>query len=125
MKSFYEEMERLGVIKVEKTAGTSVAWSFNESFKDELDQRVSEERHFTMTDDTVDPDAVILLGVMKMIHLKLKGRASAKKMGYCSALVFEALMKVEYGSPLPAQKRFDSMLKELGEATSVPFRVNN
>lgn len=34
-------------------------------------------------------------------------------------------MKLRYGSPLPEQKEFESMLKELGETTSIPFKVYN
>lgn len=55
-------MEELGIIKVEEIVGTSLAWSFNDSFEAELDSSVAETQHFTMTDETVDPDAVVLLG---------------------------------------------------------------
>lgn len=119
--AFYEEMERFGIIIVVSIVGTKTAWTFADHFKEVLDKEIAEASRYLIPDETVDPDVVSLMGVVRAIKQFLPENAPLRTLDYSSGMIFEALMKVKYGEPLPPAKWYGTMMKEFSQVSSIPL----
>jgi hypothetical protein len=115
MKKFYKELEALGIIKILSIKGTQVKYKFKNDFEKELNKTLDDTRNHIFTDDTVDDDIVTLQGVLRAVVNYLPKKTSQKNVYRCAEFVFNSLMAMNYGTPLPSNKKFSARTKEFLE----------
>jgi hypothetical protein len=120
VKQAMQEMDRLGIIHAIGVTDGKVMGSFQDSFMSELEKQESLVRSHTLVDDTVDEDILTLLGVFGAMH-RYVNRVSPRKLVAFTGNVFNSLMSVKYGSPVPPSKKFDARAIEyFEEVKSLP-----
>jgi hypothetical protein len=120
VKQALQEMDRLGIIHAIGVTDGKVMGSFQDSFMSELEKQESLVRSHTLVDDTVDDDILTLLGVFGAMH-RYVNRVSPEKLVSYTGNVFNSLMSMKYGSPVPPSKKFDARVKEyFEEVKSLP-----
>lgn len=118
---FLKEMERLKVIKILSKIGIKVAYTFTASFKKVLDESLYDAHYYIITDETVDDDIIDMQGVIRASLKYLPEGTPPSKLFHCAELIFNSLMKIKYGTPVPNDKKFHSRVREfMEEVTSIP-----
>jgi len=117
-----EEMEELGMIDIVWRSGTKLAWKFTESFEKSLDKTMDFVHEHILHDKTVDEEIIDMRGVIKAVMDYVPKSTPVEKMGFYAAFIFDNLMMLRYGRPLPQDKRFGSRVKEfLEEVYDIPI----
>ena len=117
-----EEMEELGMIEVIWRKGTKFAWKFTKSFEKFLYDTIDFTHKHILHDETVNDDIIDMQGVIKAVQNYVPNSTSDVKVGFYVQFIFDSMMMLKYGRPLPHDKRFASRAKEfLQEIYSMPI----
>lgn len=108
----YDELEKHKIIKVISKHGTNIVFKYTDEFYDYLINYLNENRYYIIMDDTVDEDIVDLQGVLKAMYNYLPENIPKNMLVYISQFVFNTLMSIKYGMPLPEDKNFTYRFKE-------------
>lgn len=111
----YKDLERFKIIRVIKKQGTLIQGEIRNSFLNLLNEEMKLIRSHIVTDDTVDEDILELQAVIKGVMKRVPKQTPQDKIGVYCETVFNAVMSVKYGSPLPEDKKFHSRIKEFAE----------
>lgn len=116
-----KEMGEIGMIEVIWRKGGKLAWKFSESFEKYFYKTLNFVREHIIHDETIDEDMIDMQGVIRAVMDYVPTSTSSEKVGSYAAFIFNSLMVVKYGSPLPEDKKFGSRVREfLTEVYSVP-----
>jgi len=115
LNNMYEEFVKYKIINVISKSGTNIVYKFTDSFRDFLYDFLNDNRYYIITDDTVDEDIVDLQGVMKGVYKYLPENIPENIFVYVSQFVFNSLMSIKYGLPIPEDKNFTYRIKEFFE----------
>ena len=111
-KNFYEELEKNGVIDILGIEGTNIMFKFNVDFKIKLDETIEDTFYHIISDETVDDDIITVQGVFRAIMDYLPKNTDVRTVFHGTELIFNSLMKIKYGQPVPLDKKFDSRVME-------------
>jgi hypothetical protein len=109
------EMEELGMIKIISRSGATLAWKFTESFDKFLYKTMDFVHEHILHDKTVDVDIIDMQGILKAVTDYVPKSTPDEKIGFYVGFIFDNLMMLRYGRPLPQDKRFASRVKEFLE----------
>jgi len=111
----YKDLERLKIIRVIKKQGPLVQFEIRNSFLSLLSEETKAVYSHMVTDDTVDEDILELQAVIRALLKRVpKQKPQGKILTYCE-FVFNNLMTLRYGRPVPEDKMFHSRMKEFAE----------
>lgn len=111
----YKDLERFKIIRVIKQQGPLIQGEIRSSFLNLLEEEMRGVQSHILTDETVDEDILKLYAVVNAVIKRIPKQTSQHRIGvYCES-VFNFLMMIKYGSPLPEDKKFHSRVKEVAE----------
>lgn len=111
----YKDLERLKIMRVMKKQGMLIQGEIRNSFLRLLNEEMKMTQSHIVTDDSVDEDILEMWAVIKAVMKRIPKLTPQDKLGVYCETVFNALMIVKYGSPLPENKKFHSRAKEFAE----------
>jgi len=98
-----------------KKQGPLVQFEIRNSFLSLLSEETKAVYSHMVTDDTVDEDILELQAVIRALLKRVpKQKPQGKILTYCE-FVFNNLMTLRYGRPVPEDKMFHSRMKEFAE----------
>lgn len=111
----FKDLERFKIIRVIKKQGMLVQFEIRNPFLSLLSEETKSAYSHIVTDDTVDEDILELQAVIKAILKRVPKETPQGKIGTYCELVFNNLMTLRYGSPVPEDKKFHSRVKEFAQ----------
>jgi len=108
----YNELVKYKIISIISKVGTNIAYKFTDSFWNYLHDFLEENRYYIIIDDTIDIDIVDLQGVIKAVCKYLPEDTPKDILIYTSQFVFNSIMSIKYGLPIPKEKNFTSRIEE-------------
>lgn len=117
-----DEMEELEMVNIMWRSGAKFAWKFTQPFEKFLYKTLDFIHEHILHDKTVDVDIIDMQGVLKAVTDYVPKSTPTEKVGFYVAFIFDNLMMLRYGRPVPQDKRFGSRVKEfLEEVYSAPL----
>lgn len=111
----YKELERFKIIRVIKKQGTLVWFEIRSSFFNLLKEETKAVYSHILTDETVDEDILELWAVVKAVSRRVPQQTPQERIiTYCE-IIFNNLMTLRYGRPVPEDKKFHSRMKEFAK----------
>ena len=111
----YKDLERFKIIRVIKQQGPLIQGEIRNSFLNLLEEEMKIVQSHIATDETVHEDILELWAVIQAVMKRIPKQTSEDRIGVYCVTVFNALMIIKYGSPLPEDKKFHSRVKEFAE----------
>ena len=111
----YKDLERFKIIRVIKQQGTLVQFEIRSSFLNLLTEETKAVYSHILTDETVNEDILKLWAVVKAVSRRVPQQTPQERIGIYCEVIFNNLMTLRYGSPLPEDKKFHSRAKEFAE----------
>lgn len=111
----YKDLERFKIIRVIKQQGPLIQGEIRNSFINLLEEEMRKVQSHILTDETVDEDILKLYAVVNAVIKRIPKQTPQDRIGVYCETVFNALMLIKYGSPLPEDKKFHSRAKEFAE----------
>ena len=109
----YKDLERFKIIRVIKKQGTLIQFEIRSPFLNLLEEETKAVYSHIVTDETVDEDILELQAVIKAVMKCVPKQTSQDRIGVYCEFVFNNLMTLRYGRPVPEDKMFHSRIKEL------------